>query len=130
MRTEGILNFYRSVVDGTLRLDCAQVSGEISLRGARVADSAGEAIAASGLTVDGDMECNAGFTARGQVNPAPRTDHWTAELPGRGHGIHLSIPAFPNAQSAVFGRESEAAERPTVGRLSPNFTSLICVLAG
>jgi hypothetical protein len=68
MRTEGILNFHLSVIEGIVRLDRAQVAGEISFRGARVGDGTGEAIAGDGLCVDGDMECNAGFTARGQVN--------------------------------------------------------------
>lgn len=67
MRTEGILNFYRSSIQGTLRLDQAHVTGEISLRGARIDNGTGEAIAAASLTVDGDMECNDGFTTRGQI---------------------------------------------------------------
>jgi hypothetical protein len=67
MRTEGILNFHLSVIEGLLCLDRAQVAGEISLRGAHVGDGAGEALAGAGLIVDGDVECNAGFTARGQV---------------------------------------------------------------
>lgn len=66
MRTEGILNFHLSVIEGILRLDRAQVT-EISLRGAQVGDGDGRAIAGDGLTVDGDMECNAGFTARCQI---------------------------------------------------------------
>lgn len=68
MRTEGILNFHLSVIEETLRLDRAQVAGEISLRGAQLGDGTGEALAGAGLIVDGDMECNAGFTARGLVN--------------------------------------------------------------
>jgi hypothetical protein len=66
MRAEGIVNFYRSVVEGTLRLDRAQVTGEITLRGACVGDGTGEAVAATGLTVDG-MDCDGGFTAHGQI---------------------------------------------------------------
>jgi hypothetical protein len=67
MRTEGILNFYQSVIESTLRLDRARVDGEITLRGAKVGDGVTEAIAGNGLIVDGDMECNAGFTAYGRV---------------------------------------------------------------
>ena len=67
MRTEGIVNFYQSVIEGTLRLDRARIDGEISLRGAQIGDGTGEAIAGAGLTVNGDMECNAGFTAHGRV---------------------------------------------------------------
>jgi hypothetical protein len=66
MRTEGILNFHLSVIEGILRLDRAQVT-EISLRGAQVGDGDGQAVAGDGLIVGGDMECNAGFTARGQI---------------------------------------------------------------
>jgi len=95
MRTEGILNFYRSVIDGILRLDRAQVAGEISLRGAQVGDGTGEAVAATGLTVDGDMECNAGFTARGQVTLlrariTGRLSFQDASLGGIGIAAHLS----------------------------------------
>jgi hypothetical protein len=50
MRTKGILNFHRSAIDGLL-LDRAHVDGEISLRGTRVENGTGEAIAATGLTV-------------------------------------------------------------------------------
>jgi hypothetical protein len=67
MRTEGILNFYQSVIEGTLRLDRARIDGEISLRGAQIGNGAAEAIAGAGLAVDGDMECNAGFTAHGRI---------------------------------------------------------------
>jgi hypothetical protein len=68
MRAEGILNLYRSVIDGLLRLDRAHVAGEIFLMGAHIGDGTGEAISAKGLTVEGDMECNDGFTARGSIN--------------------------------------------------------------
>lgn len=67
MRTEGILNFHLSVIEGTLRLERARVSGEISLRGSYIGDGTGAAFAGNGLTVDGDLECNAGFTACGRV---------------------------------------------------------------
>jgi hypothetical protein len=67
MRTEGIVNFHQSMIQGILRLDQARIDGEISLRGAQVGDGIAEAIAGNGLSVEGDMECNAGFTARGRV---------------------------------------------------------------
>jgi hypothetical protein len=67
MRTEGIVNFYQSVIESTLRLDGARVDGEITLRGAKVGDGVTEAIAGNGLIVEGDMECNTGFTAYGRV---------------------------------------------------------------
>jgi len=67
MRTEGILDFHGSVIEERIRLDRAHVIGTVRLRGATVGDGTGEAIAATGLIVDGDMECDAGFIARGQV---------------------------------------------------------------
>jgi len=67
MRTEGILDFHGSVIEERIRLDRAHIIGPICLRGATVGNGAGEAIAATGLIVDGDMECDAGFMARGQV---------------------------------------------------------------
>jgi hypothetical protein len=68
LHTEGILNFYRSVIPGLLRLDRAHISGDLSLRGAQLGDGTDTALAAAGLTVDGDMECNQGFTAHGEVS--------------------------------------------------------------
>jgi hypothetical protein len=67
MRTESILSFSRSTIDKRLRLGWACVNGEIRLSGAQVGNDMGHAIAATGLIVDGDMECDAGFTARGPV---------------------------------------------------------------
>ena len=73
MRTEGILNFHRSVIDGILRLDRAQVDGEISLRGAQVGDGTGEAIAATGLTVSSTVlvSCFSSPSARSGTCRAP-----------------------------------------------------------
>jgi hypothetical protein len=68
MRTEGLFNLYGSVIEGLLRLDQAHVVGEVFLMGAHVGDGSGEAIAAKGLIVDGDVQCNDGFTARGSIN--------------------------------------------------------------
>ena len=68
MRAEGIVNFQRTVVEGMVRLDRAKVVGEVSLRGARIGrDVTGVAVAAEGLIVEGPLECNDGFTARGSV---------------------------------------------------------------
>ncbi len=67
MRTEGILDLQGCVIEETIRLDRAHVIGPLCLRGARISGSNGQAVAATGLIVDGDMECDAGFTARGQV---------------------------------------------------------------
>lgn len=68
MRVEGILNFFRSRIETGVRLDRAKVAGEVTLRGAEVGrDADGLAVAADGLAVDGNLECNAGFTAGGVV---------------------------------------------------------------
>lgn len=68
MRTEGIVNLYRSEIGGGVRLDRARVDGEVSFRAASIGpDRDGIALAADGLTVDGPAECNEGFTARGSV---------------------------------------------------------------
>jgi len=53
---------------GLLRLDRAQVTGDLSLYGAQVGDGSSVALAGTGLIVESDMECSAGFAARGQVN--------------------------------------------------------------
>ncbi|GAB2844203.1 oxidoreductase [Actinoallomurus bryophytorum] len=68
MRTDGILNFHKSRFEGGIWLERAKVIGEVTLRGAVVGgDRDGVAVAADGLTVDGNLECNQGFTADGVV---------------------------------------------------------------
>ncbi len=57
MRVEGILNLYRTKVGAVFRLDGATVTGEVTLREAVIAATQGEAVAARGLTVDGDLDC-------------------------------------------------------------------------
>ena len=68
MRTEGLINLYGSAIDGLLRLDQAHVTGEIFMMATHVGHGTGEAIAAQGLIVEGDMQCIDGFTARGAIN--------------------------------------------------------------
>ncbi|MCO6009794.1 hypothetical protein NE236_32965 [Actinoallomurus purpureus] len=68
MRLDGILNLYESRIDHGLRLDRAKVTGEVHLRGAVVGAGAdGVAVAADGMAVDGNVECDDGFTADGAV---------------------------------------------------------------
>jgi hypothetical protein len=67
MRTEGILDFHRSVIEERVRLERAHVVGPLRLRGTTVGDGSGEVLAATGLIVEGDMECDQGFTARGRI---------------------------------------------------------------
>ncbi|MFB4320314.1 hypothetical protein [Actinomadura sp. 21ATH] len=65
---DGLLNLHRGTVRRGLRLDRARISGEISLRAARVGpDPDGVALAADGLVVDGAMEADDGFHAAGAV---------------------------------------------------------------
>ena len=67
MRLEGICNLGRTVIGGTLRLDRAQLTGELCLREAVIGDGRGSAVvAADGLTVNGDLDW-AGMTSRGLV---------------------------------------------------------------
>ena len=56
MRTEGILNLHQTKVGGALLLDRA-VAGEICLRQTVIDGHNGEAIAARGLAVSGDLDC-------------------------------------------------------------------------
>lgn len=118
MRTEGILNLSGSVIEGVLRLDQAHVAGEVTLMGARVGDGTGEAVAAKGITVDGDMQCNRGFAAHGSVNLR------AARITGRLslHGAVLNAPQSDQQdRSAVHLSLLRAAEldlraaKPIVG---------------
>ena len=45
-----------------IRMVRAHVVGPLRLRGVVTGEGSGEAIAGTGLIVDGDMECDAGFT--------------------------------------------------------------------
>lgn len=76
MRLDGILNLWRCVIGGVLRLDQAKITGEVCLRGTQAGAVAepvpepgagAEAVAASGLTVDGGVECT-GLIANGSVS--------------------------------------------------------------
>lgn len=68
MRTEGIINLTGSTISQVLRLDRAKVTGEICLRGVAVGSGGDEVVlAGDGLIVEGPLECNAGFSARGEV---------------------------------------------------------------
>lgn len=69
MRLDGILSFWSSVVDGMLRLDQAKVTGQVTLRDAKVGVSKmfAEAVPAFGIHIDGGLEL-AGLTANGIVS--------------------------------------------------------------
>ncbi len=65
MRLDGIFNLWGSVIDGMLRLDQAKVTGQVCLSNSRIGGAApaydrtapAHAVAASGLTIDGGLEC-------------------------------------------------------------------------
>lgn len=68
MQVVGILNLNGTLIERGLWLDQARVTGQVSLRGATTrADAEGIAIAARGLTVDGDVAMCDGFLATGSV---------------------------------------------------------------
>lgn len=67
MRLDGILNFWASEIAGVLRLDQANLSGQLCLQNATIGAGSGtEAVAAYGIAVDGGMEF-AGLNACGSV---------------------------------------------------------------
>jgi hypothetical protein len=66
MRTEGILNLYRTKISGALLLDQATIIGQACLAQAAIDGQAGEAVAAHGLAVSGDLDCTE-MTARDPV---------------------------------------------------------------
>jgi hypothetical protein len=66
MRVEGIFNLYRTSIGTVVRLEGATVAGEVCLREAVVGGLHDEAVAARGLTVDGDLDCTE-MTCHGPV---------------------------------------------------------------
>jgi hypothetical protein len=117
MRAEGLVNLYGSVIDGLLRLDQAQIAGEVFLMGAQVGDGTGEAMAAR-LVVDGDLQCTDGFTARGSVNL--RGARITGRLSFRGAALDAPDSARRDASGLHLGQLQAAeldlrAARPIFG---------------
>jgi len=67
MRTDGILNFWRSAIGSVLRLDQAQVRGQVTVSEATIGDGrGGTALSADGLKLDGDLDA-VRLTAHGSV---------------------------------------------------------------
>jgi hypothetical protein len=66
LRLDGILDLGGSRIAGCVRLEHAKVSGQLSMRASRAGDGA-DAVAATGLSVDGDVDC-AALEARGRVS--------------------------------------------------------------
>ena len=115
MRVDGILDFHRSRVEHGIWLERAKVVGEVTLRGAIIGpDHDGAAIAADGLTVDGNLECDDGFTADGVVRlRGARLTGWMtmddARLSRPGHRAldarNLSVDGWFIARRAVVDGE-------------------------
>jgi hypothetical protein len=60
LRLDGILDLAGSRVAGCVRLERAKVSGQLSMQGSVAGDGSaagGDAVAATGLSVDGDVDC-------------------------------------------------------------------------
>ena len=66
MHADGMFSLHRSTAAGMVILDRAKVTGEAYLREATVGDGGEVAVAADGLTVDGDLDCTQ-VTCRGAV---------------------------------------------------------------
>lgn len=103
MRLAGIFNLRGSIVAGVLRLDQARLEGQLCL--ARAAIGAGdgtEAVAATGLSVEGGLE-GATLRARGSVVMENATVTGTLDL----GGAHIALP----------GERALIMDRAVIGRL-------------
>jgi hypothetical protein len=82
LRVDGILNLWGCAVDGVLRLDQANVTGQVCVRGTTIAHgSGGVAFSADGLTVQGDLDW-AGLTVRGSLRMSGARISGSADLSG------------------------------------------------
>jgi hypothetical protein len=103
-------------------------------------DGTGQAIADAGLTVGGEMECNAGFTARGRVTlrrariaglltfrSAILSDTQTAADPARLEADlgDTAAKALPNALLGT-GRETPALTNRRKYRTGPSWRCAVC----
>ena len=94
LRLDGILDLAGSRIAGCVRLEHAKVSGQLRMRASRAGDGT-EAVAATGLSVDGDVDCSR-MEARGEVSFRAATVTGTLDLTGAriaspgGRGLVLS----------------------------------------
>jgi hypothetical protein len=94
LRLDGILDLTGSKIAGCVRLEHAKVRGQLRMR-ASYAGSGTEAVAATGLTVDGDVDCSR-MEARGGISFRAATVTSTLDLTGAriaspaGRGLVLS----------------------------------------
>ena len=103
LRLDGTLNLWRSTVTGVLRLDMARLEGLLSLTEATIgAGSGSEAVAASGLTVEGGLDCVT-LRAHGSVVLENARITGNVDLTG--------------ARIASPGQRALAMDRAVVGRL-------------
>lgn len=100
MHTEGILNFNQTRVRGVLCLNRASVAGEVCLSRAVIEGANGEAVAARGLTVSGDLDCTE-IICSGPVRLSNARLDGAAQLTG----AQISAPAAPavDATNAMIG---------------------------
>ena len=86
LRLDGILDLTGSSIAGCVRLEHAKVSGQLRMRAAR-AGAGAEAVAATGLSVDGDVDCS-DLEARGGLTFTSATVAGTLGLAG----AHITSP--------------------------------------
>ena len=80
LRLDGILDLAGSRIAGCVRLEHAKVSGQLSMRASRAGDGVG-AVAAAGLSVDGDVDCTH-LEARGGISLEAATVSGIVDLTG------------------------------------------------
>lgn len=94
LRLDGILDLTGSSIAGCVRLEHAKVSGQLRMRSSRVG-AGSEAVAATGLSVDGDVDCSR-MEARGGLTFPSANVVGTLDLTGTritspgGRGLVLS----------------------------------------
>lgn len=117
MRLDGIMTFWSSVIDGVLRLDQAKVTGQVSLRDARVGASRifVDAVPAFGISVDGGVDL-AGMTAHGMVSIQVAKISGSVDL-SRAHMINPDGRAF-SADSAEIGGRLDCREMVAGGEVA------------
>ena len=80
LRLDGILDLGGSRIAGCVRLEHAKVSGQLRLRSSRMG-AGSQAVAATGLSVDGDVDCSQ-LEAHGEVTFRAATVAGTFDLTG------------------------------------------------
>ena len=98
--------------DGEIRLLSAHISGQLDLRGAKLANPGGNALSADRITVDGSVYCGEGFKAKGEIrlpgaHISGQLDLTKAKLVNPG-GNALSADRI--AVSSMFGRNGFQAD--------------------